>query len=95
MLKLLIVMTTFVVLACAKECKPGQNCELKCCTIPEGDVLCRARCLGLSCKLDPDCDGDCCVNSTCSNCLFERLDECLNCRCFLVSVAGIKDKSCF
>ena len=60
-----------MVLACAK-CKPEQNCELKCCTIPKGDVLCRARCLRLSCELDADCDGDCCVNSTCSSCLLKR-----------------------
>ncbi len=71
--KLLIVLCSFVVLASAKECEPGQNCELKCCTIPEGDVVCRKRCLGLSCKVDAHCDGDCCVNSTCSSCLLKRL----------------------
>mgnify|MGYP002804117351 CR=1 FL=1 len=76
MLKLFIVaivLITFMVLTCGKECKPEQNCELKCCTIPKGDVFCRASCLGLSCELDVDCDGDCCVKSTCSSCLFKRI----------------------
>ena len=73
MLKLFVVQCIFVVLACAKECRPGQDCGLKCCTVPEGDVLCRARCLGLSCELDADCDGGCCVNSKCSSCLPKSL----------------------
>ncbi|CAB4040795.1 Hypothetical predicted protein [Paramuricea clavata] len=71
--KFLIVLHSFVLLASAKECKSGQNCELRCCTIPAGDVLCRERCLGLSCELDVHCDGDCCVNSICSSCLLKRL----------------------
>ena len=72
-LKLLAVVHIFIFLASAKECTPGQNCGLKCCTTPKGDVLCRARCLGLSCELDVHCDGDCCVNSKCTSCLFKRL----------------------
>ena len=71
--KLFIVLYSFVVLASAKECKPGQNCEFKCCSIPEGDLLCRKRCLGLSCEVDTHCGVDCCVNSTCSSCLLKRL----------------------
>ncbi len=39
--QVIIVLCSFVVLASAKECEPGQNCELKCCTTPEGDVVCR------------------------------------------------------
>jgi hypothetical protein len=71
--KLFIVLYSFVLLASAKECNSGQNCELRCCTlIPGADVLCRERCLGLSCELDVHCDGDCSVNSTCSNCLLKR-----------------------
>ena len=70
--KLFIVLYSFVLLASAKECKSGQNCELRCCTLPGADVLCRERCLGLSCELDVHCDGDCCVNSTCSSCLLKR-----------------------
>ena len=70
--KLLIVLHSFVLLTSAKECKSGQNCELRCCTLPGADVLCRERCLGLSCELDVHCDGDCCVNSTCSSCLLKR-----------------------
>jgi hypothetical protein len=71
--KLLIALSAFAFLAEAKECKPGLNCDLKCCTTSEGDVQCRARCLGLSCELDAHCDGDCCVNSTCTSCLVKRL----------------------
>ena len=71
--KLLAVVHISIVLTSAKECNPGQNCELKCCTIPEGDVLCRARCLGLSCELDAHCDGDCCVETKCTNCPSKRL----------------------
>ncbi|CAB3996251.1 Hypothetical predicted protein [Paramuricea clavata] len=71
MFKFFIVLHSFVLLASAKECKSGQNCELRCCTIPAGDVICRERCLGLSCELDVHCDGDCCVNSTCSSCLLK------------------------
>ena len=63
-----------MVLTSAKECKPEQNCGLKCCTIPKDDVFCRASCLGLSCELDVECDGDCCVNSKCTNCLLKRLN---------------------
>ena len=56
----------------AKECKPGQGCKLRCCTLSVDDVQCRERCLGLSCELDVHCDGDCCVNSTCTSCLLKR-----------------------
>ena len=61
-----------MVLARTRECKPGQECELRCCTLPGGDAQCRERCLGLSCELDGHCDGDCCVNSTCTSCLLRR-----------------------
>ena len=71
--KLLVVLYVSMILSRAKECKPGQNCGLKCCSVPKGDVLCRTRCLGLSCELDVDCDGDCCVNSKCTSCLLKRL----------------------
>ena len=55
---ILIVISSFVLLAGAKECIPGQKCELRCCTLPEGDVLCRERCIGLSCERDVNCGGD-------------------------------------
>ena len=61
-----------MVLARTKECKPGQYCESRCCTLPGGDVQCRERCLGSSCELDGHCDGDCCVNSICTSCLLKR-----------------------
>jgi hypothetical protein len=73
-LKLLAGVHIFIYMASAKECTPvHENCGLKCCTTSEGDVLCRASCLGLSCEVDTHCDGDCCVNSKCTSCLFKRL----------------------
>ena len=52
LLKFLVAFFGFVVLASAKECKPSDKCELKCCATLEGDVHCRNSCLGLSCELD-------------------------------------------
>jgi hypothetical protein len=73
-LQLLAGVHIFIFLAGAKECTSGhENCDLKCCSTPKGDVLCRASCLGLSCEIDAHCDGDCCVNSKCTSCLFKRL----------------------
>ena len=77
--KLLIVLHSLVVLAKTKECIHGQNCELRCCTISVDDVQCRERCLGLSCELDVHCDGDCCVNSTCTSCLLKRFVSLCEC----------------